>query len=48
MLRGNWRGETLGSGTDVWKNWDQRRAGELDSESWEEIEDGIARSREPA
>ncbi len=44
MLRGNWRGETLGSGTDVWKYWDQRRAGELDSESWEEIEDGIARS----
>ena len=44
MLRGNWRGETLGSGTDVWKYWDQRRAGELASESWEEIEDGIARS----
>ena len=44
MLRGNWRGETLGSGTDVWKYWDQRRAGKLDSESWEEIEDGIARS----
>ena len=21
MLRGNWRGETLGSGTDVWKYW---------------------------
>ena len=40
MLRGNWR-ETLGSGTDVWKYWDQRRAGELDSESWEEIEDGL-------
>ena len=44
MLRGHWRGETLGSGTDVWKYWDQRRAGQLDAQSWEEIENGIARS----
>ena len=27
MLRGHWRGETLGSGTDMWKYWDDRRAG---------------------
>ena len=27
MLRGHWRGQTLGSGTDVWKYWDERRAG---------------------
>jgi dihydroxy-acid dehydratase len=44
MLRGNWRGEVLGSGTDVWKYWDERRAGKLSEESWFEIEDGIARS----
>ena len=33
MLRGNWRGETLGSGTDVWKYWAERRAGNLDEDS---------------
>jgi len=44
MLRGHWRGETLGSGTDVWKYWDDRRSGKLDEQSWFEIEDGIARS----
>ena len=44
MLRGHWRGETLGSGTDVWKYWAERRAGNLDEDSWNEIEDGIARS----
>ena len=27
MLRGNWRGQTLGSGSDVWKYWDEKRAG---------------------
>jgi len=44
MLRGNWRGQVLGSGTDVWKYWAERRAGLLDDCSWREIEDGIARS----
>ena len=44
MLRGHWRGETLGSGTDVWKYWDERRSGKIDDKSWFEIEDGIARS----
>ena len=44
MLRGNWRGEILGSGTDVWKYWAERRAGTLDECSWREMEDGIARS----
>jgi len=44
MLRGNWRGETLGSGSDVWKYWAERRAGNLSEEKWLEIEDGIARS----
>ncbi|MDZ4290064.1 MAG: L-arabinonate dehydratase [Prosthecobacter sp.] len=44
MIRGNWRGETLGSGSDVWKYWDEKRAGNLTWEQWCEIEDGIARS----
>ncbi len=44
MLRGNWRGEVLGSGSDVWKYWAEKRAGKLDDCAWSEIEDGIARS----
>lgn len=44
MLRGNWRGETLGSGSDAWKYWDEKRAGNLSEGEWCEIEDGIARS----
>ena len=27
MLRGNWKGKVLGSGSDAWKYWDERRAG---------------------
>ncbi|MCK6450538.1 MAG: dihydroxy-acid dehydratase [Alphaproteobacteria bacterium] len=44
MLRGNWRGKTLGSGSDTWKYWADRRAGVIDDATWGEIEDGIARS----
>ena len=44
MLRGNWRGEVLGSGSDSWKYWDRLRAGTLDFGAWHEIEDGIARA----
>jgi dihydroxy-acid dehydratase len=44
MLRGNWRGQILGSGSDLWKYWTERRAGTLDECSWREMEDGIARS----
>lgn len=44
MMKGNWRGTTLGSGSDVWKYWDEKRAGNLSWEEWCEIEDGIARS----
>jgi dihydroxy-acid dehydratase len=44
MLRGNWRGQILGSGSDLWKYWAERRAGTLDECSWREMEDGIARS----
>jgi dihydroxy-acid dehydratase len=44
MLRGNWRGEILGSGSDVMKYWAERRAGNIDQQAWTQIEDGIARS----
>jgi len=44
MLRGNWHGNTLGSGTDSWKYWAELRAGTITQEDWEEIEGGIARS----
>lgn len=44
MLRGNYRGEYLGSGSDVWKYWDERRAGTIGTEQWQELERGIARS----
>ena len=44
MLRGNLRGEVLGSGSDVWKYWDERRAGTIDAAEWQAVEAGIARS----
>src|ERR1700724_3226139 len=44
MLRGNWRGQILGSGSDVTKYWTERRAGNIDQQAWTEIEEGIARS----
>jgi dihydroxy-acid dehydratase len=44
MLRGNWAGRQLGSGSDVWKYWDERRAGNITEAQWEQIENGIARS----
>jgi dihydroxy-acid dehydratase len=44
MLRGNWNGKMLGSGSDAWKFWDERRAGNIDQAAWNEIEGGIARS----
>ncbi|MEN9893873.1 MAG: hypothetical protein RLY78_4168 [Pseudomonadota bacterium] len=44
MLRGNWKGQVLGSGSDAFKYWDQRRAGQLGEQAWQEMEAGIARS----
>ncbi|MDX6752646.1 L-arabinonate dehydratase [Geminicoccaceae bacterium 1502E] len=44
MLRGNWRGVPLGSGSDSWKYWAELRAGNIDERAWEEVEEGIARS----
>jgi dihydroxy-acid dehydratase len=44
MLRGNWKGQQLGSGSDVWKYWDEKRAGRISEDDWSEMENGIARS----
>ncbi|MEY3282751.1 MAG: L-arabinonate dehydratase [Acidobacteriota bacterium] len=44
MLRGNWQGQVLGSGSDGWKYWAERCAGNLSTADWNAIEDGIARS----
>ena len=44
MLRGNWGGTTLGSGSDSWKYWAELRAGNITERDWQEIEQGIARS----
>jgi dihydroxy-acid dehydratase len=44
MLRGNWHGEPLGSGSDSWKYWAELRAGNIDEHAWQEVEEGIARS----
>jgi dihydroxy-acid dehydratase len=44
MLRGHWRGETLGSGTDMWRYWDERRAGTITEAEWEDLQGGLARS----
>jgi dihydroxy-acid dehydratase len=44
MLRGNWKGQPLGSGSDTWKYWDELRAGNITKEDWSEVEQGIARS----
>ncbi|CAM4013724.1 L-arabinonate dehydratase [Bordetella tumbae] len=44
MLRGNSRGQTLGSGSDAFMFWDERRAGRISESTWEGIVGGIARS----
>jgi dihydroxy-acid dehydratase len=44
MLRGNWKGQAIGSGTDIRKFWTERCAGALSLDDWHSVEDGIARS----
>lgn len=44
MLKGLWKNETLGSGSDVWKYWAERSAGNLCDGDWGELENCIARS----
>jgi len=44
MLRGNAGGKTLGSGSDMFKGWNEVRAGVMAREQWDELLGGIARS----
>jgi hypothetical protein len=44
MLRGDWNGVVLGSGSDTWKYWAELRCGNITQEEWNGIENGIARS----
>ncbi len=44
MLRGNYRGQPVGSGTDMWKFWDDYRAGLAGECELADLECGIARS----
>jgi len=44
MLNSHWRDQTLGSGSDTWKYWDELRAGRITQGDWQGIEDTIARS----
>ena len=44
MLRGDFKGNFLGSGSDTWKYWAELRAGNITEEDWQGVEDGIARS----
>jgi dihydroxy-acid dehydratase len=44
MLRGDFRGKFLGSGSDTWKYWAELRAGNITEDDWKGVEDGIARA----
>jgi dihydroxy-acid dehydratase len=44
MLSGNYRGQRVGSGTDMWKFWDDARAGLIGDCELADLESGIARS----
>ena len=44
MLRGNFQGKFLGSGSDSLKYWDELRAGKITDQEWLGVEGGIARS----
>jgi dihydroxy-acid dehydratase len=44
MLRGNYKGQPLGSGTDIWKYWTERCAGTITDQEWNDMEACIARS----
>ena len=43
MLSGMWRNQPVGSGTDLWKMWDERRAGRMNDSDWKDMEGAMAR-----
>ena len=44
MIRGHYAGRILGSGSDGWKYWDEKRAGTITDDEWRGVQSGIARS----
>jgi dihydroxy-acid dehydratase len=44
MLKAYWKDETLGSGSDAWKYWNERCAGNFCDADWKGVENCIARS----
>jgi len=44
MLNGRWRGESLGSCSDCFRFYDERRAGRITEDEWRELESSINRS----
>jgi dihydroxy-acid dehydratase len=44
MMRGHFGGKILGSGSDVWKYWAEKEAGNISESQWYDMEAGIARS----
>jgi len=44
MLNAHWRGQLLGSGSDNWKYWDEKRAGRITEQQWQDMSESIARS----
>jgi dihydroxy-acid dehydratase len=44
MMRGHFGGKILGSGSDVWKHWAEKEAGNITEQQWNDMEAGIARS----
>jgi len=43
-VAGHWHNQKLGAGTDLWKLWDERRAGTLSDQDWLELESSYASS----
>ncbi len=38
-------GRRLGTGTDLWRSWDERRAGQMSDERWHAFEDALTQGR---
>jgi len=41
MGRSSWQGEQVASGSDVWRFWAERKAGNLPCDAWQDFEDHI-------
>jgi dihydroxyacid dehydratase/phosphogluconate dehydratase len=44
MMRGHFGGKILGSGSDIWKYYAEKEAGNITIQQWNDMEAGIARS----